>query len=179
MQSCEVPSNDGSAINGSSRSRALAWLIIGIGTHCATALLPVLLLLMTCFSIPLALGEIPSHVEESISSIDVSGEWEVQEDDRTYQATLDRQGNGPYSWQGGRIETIVIKDRYWHGLWHQSGNDREGGFELLLSEDETAATGVWWYTRVGDRNNIPPRQWGGSYVWKRTNTFPTNAAGGQ
>jgi len=27
---------------------------------------------------------------------------------------------------------------------------------------------LWWYTRVGEKSDIPPRQWGGSYVWKRT-----------
>ena len=42
----------------------------------------------------------------------------------------------------------------------------EGG-ELLLSEDFTLAQGVWWHTRVRDRTNIPPRQWGGSYTLKR------------
>lgn len=103
----------------------------------------------------------------------LSGEWEIQEDDKSYRASLDRNGNGTYSWQGGRITTTSIADRRWQGTWHQPGNDREGGFELLLSEDGTQAKGVWWYTRVGDRGNIPPRQHGGNYFWKRLTPPPT------
>lgn len=100
---------------------------------------------------------------------DLSGEWDILEveDNKTYKATLDKKGNGPYSQQGGRFVTTKFEDRAWHGTWHQTGNDREGGFEVLLSEDGTQAKGVWWYTRVGDKKNIPPRQWGGTYIWKR------------
>lgn len=98
---------------------------------------------------------------------DVTGEWEIQEEDRSYTATLDKDGHGPYTWQGGHITTLGIADRKWNGTWQQPGNDREGGFELLLSEDGMEAKGVWWYTRVGDRKNIPARQWGGNYIWKR------------
>jgi len=57
--------------------------------------------------------------------------------------------------------------RKWQGTWQQGGNDREGGFDLLISEDGQEARGVWWYTRVGEHHNIPPRQWGGTYHWKR------------
>ena len=103
-------------------------------------------------------------------SPDLSGEWEIQEEDKSYRATLDRAGNGPYTHQNGRITTTGFADRRWQGTWHQTGNDREGGFEVLLSEDGNQARGVWWYTRVGDKNNIPPRQWGGGYVWKRVNS---------
>ncbi|MEC4673255.1 MAG: hypothetical protein VST68_03610, partial [Nitrospirota bacterium] len=53
------------------------------------------------------------------------------------------------------------------GHWAQTGNDREGDFEVLLSEDFASAEGVWWYTRVGDRGNIPPRMHGGTYLFKR------------
>ncbi|HJU04092.1 MAG TPA: nuclear transport factor 2 family protein [Nitrospiraceae bacterium] len=106
---------------------------------------------------------------------DLSGEWEIQEEDKSYTATLDPAGNGAYTWQNGRIVTTGFTDQQWHGTWHQSGNDREGAFEVLLSEDGTEARGVWWYTRVGDKSNIPPRQWGGSYVWKRL-TPPPRAA---
>jgi len=105
---------------------------------------------------------------------DLSGEWEVQEEDKSYKATLDRHGNGLYSWQSGRIVTTEIAGQMWQGTWRQSGNDREGGFELVLSEDGSQARGVWWYTRVGEKNHIPPRQWGGSYVWKRTSAGPTS-----
>lgn len=104
---------------------------------------------------------------------DLSGEWDIQEEERSYRAVLDRQGNGTYTWQNGRIVTTGFADRKWQGTWNQTGNDREGGFEVLLSEDGTQAKGVWWYTRVGEKNNIPPRQWGGSYIWKRVPQAPT------
>lgn len=107
---------------------------------------------------------------------DLTGEWEIQEEDKSYIATLDKEGNGPYTWQGGHITTLSIADRTWNGMWQQPGNDREGNFELLLSEDGREAKGVWWYTRVGDRKNIPARQWGGSYVWKRLNPAPSTSA---
>ncbi|SLM48828.1 conserved protein of unknown function [Nitrospira japonica] len=105
---------------------------------------------------------------------DLSGEWTILEveDNKTYKATLDKAGNGPYSQQGGRFITTKLEDRAWHGTWHQTGNDREGGFEVLLSEDGAQAKGVWWYTRVGDKKNIPPRQWGGTYIWKRIAPAP-------
>jgi hypothetical protein len=114
-------------------------------------------------------GSVPPPVETA----DLSGEWDIQEEERSYRAVLNREGNGAYTWQNGRITTTGFADRKWQGTWHQSGNDREGGFELLLSEDGAQAKGVWWYTRVGEKNNIPPRQWGGSYVWKRVATSGT------
>jgi len=100
---------------------------------------------------------------------DLSGEWEILEveDDKLYKATLDKSGNGPYTQHGGHFTTTKFADRLWQGTWQQPGNDREGGFELLLSEDGTQAKGVWWYSRVGTRKNIPPREHGGSYQWKR------------
>lgn len=115
----------------------------------------------------------PTRTSSTSQSVvpDLSGEWEILEveDNKTYKATLDKSGNGPYTQQGGRFVTTKFEDRLWQGTWHQTGNDREGGFEVLLSEDGLNAKGVWWYSRVGDKNNIPPRQWGGSYVWKRIN----------
>lgn len=100
---------------------------------------------------------------------DLSGEWEILEveDDKRYKATLDKSGNGPYSQHGGHFTTTKFADRLWQGTWQQPGNDREGAFELLLSEDGTQAKGVWWYSRVGTHKNIPPREHGGSYQWKR------------
>jgi hypothetical protein len=111
---------------------------------------------------------------QAYAILELSGEWEVQEEDKSYKATLDHHGNGLYSWQGGRIVTTVIAGQKWQGTWHQSGNDREGGFELVLSEDGSQARGVWWYTRVGEKRDIPPRQWGGSYIWKQTRVNPTS-----
>jgi len=107
---------------------------------------------------------------------DLSGEWEILEveDDKRYRASLDKIGNGPYTQHGGQFVTTKYADRLWQGTWQQPGNDREGGFELLLSEDGTQAKGVWWYSRVGAQKNIPPREHGGTYVWKRI-TQPTTA----
>ena len=105
---------------------------------------------------------------------DLSGEWDILEveDDKRYKATLDKNGNGPYTQHGGRFNTTQCTDRLWQGTWQQPGNDREGGFEILLSEDGTQAKGVWWYSRVGNQKNIPPREHGGSYQWKRLTPPP-------
>ena len=105
---------------------------------------------------------------------DLSGEWEILEveDDKRYRATLDKTGNGPYTQHGGRFVTTQLANRLWQGTWQQPGNDREGGFELLLSEDGKEAKGVWWYTRVGNHKNIPPREHGGTYQWKRVTPVP-------
>ncbi|MGZ8383304.1 MAG: nuclear transport factor 2 family protein [Nitrospira sp.] len=106
---------------------------------------------------------------EGPTPVDLRGEWDITEveDNKNYRATLDAQGNGPYTWQGGQIATTQYDDRRWRGTWTQSENDREGGFEVVLSDDGTEAKGIWWYERVGTRANIPPRQHGGSYLWKR------------
>lgn len=117
----------------------------------------------------------PDPQPASTETYDLSGEWEVLEieENKTYRATLDQKGNGPYTWQSGQISTSSFKDRRWEGSWKQTGNDREGHFELVLSEDGTQAKGIWWYVRVGKQNNIPPRQHGGSYVWKRLTPPPS------
>lgn len=100
---------------------------------------------------------------------DLSGEWDIieVEDDKRYKATFDKNGNGPYTQHGGRFTTSTITNRLWQGTWHQPGNDREGGFEVLLSEDGTQAKGIWWYSRVGTQKTIPPREHGGTYLWKK------------
>jgi hypothetical protein len=105
---------------------------------------------------------------------DLSGEWDILEveDDKRYRATLDKTGNGPYTQHGGRFATTQFANRLWQGTWQQPGNDREGGFEVLLSEDGKEAKGVWWYTRVGNHKNIPPREHGGTYQWKRITPVP-------
>lgn len=98
---------------------------------------------------------------------DVSGEWEIEEEDKSYRATLDRSGHGTYTHKGGVLTTTGYASRLWQGTWRQPENDREGGFEVLLSEDGKEAKGIWWYTRVGEHKNIPPREHGGTYTWKR------------
>lgn len=114
-------------------------------------------------------SEPPSENTDTPPRIDLSGEWDIieVEDDKRYKATFDRNGNGPYTQHGGRFTTSAITNRLWQGTWHQSGNDREGGFEVLLSEDGSQAKGIWWYTRVGTQKNIPPREHGGTYHWKK------------
>ena len=109
------------------------------------------------------------------ATLDLSGEWEILEveDDKRYRATLDKSGNGPYMQHGGRFMTTTVTNRLWQGTWHQPGNDREGGFEVLLSENSTEAKGIWWYTRVGKQKNIPPREHGGTYHWKKLPPPPT------
>ena len=114
----------------------------------------------------------PAEAGVNLVEIDLTGEWEIQEEDKAYQATLDAKGNGPYIWQDGRIQTEKVVDRLWSGTWHQKGNDREGGFEVLLSEDGKTAEGVWWYLRVGTHKNIPPRLEGGTYEIKRLSPQP-------
>jgi hypothetical protein len=129
---------------------------------------------------PLAQRPAPTASQRLVSNAsspipDLSGEWEVLEveDDKRYKATLDKAGNGPYTQHGGRFTTTKFADRLWQGTWQQPGNDREGGFEVLLSEDGTQAKGVWWYSRVGTQKNIPPREHGGTYSWKRLPPAPT------
>ena len=116
-----------------------------------------------------ALTEISAQYPDTI---DLSGEWEIQEEDKSYRATLDQKGNGPYTWQNGTLTTLKVSEGLWAGKWAQAGNDREGEFEVLLSEDMKSAQGVWWYTRVGEHHNIPPREWGGSYIFKRVDSIP-------
>lgn len=117
----------------------------------------------------------PTDTPKSTTATDLSGEWDILEveDDKRYRATLDQQGNGPYTNQGGRFTTTTIADRLWQGTWLQPGNDREGGFELRLSEDGSHAKGIWWYTRVGSQRNIPPREHGGTYHWTKLTPPPT------
>jgi len=132
----------------------------------------ILVLSLSYLSLTHATDELPGPSSTPVLHIaGLAGEWEIQEEDKSYTVTLDNEGTGPYTWQGGRIVTIEFSDRKWMGTWQKTGNDREGGFELLLSENNMEAKGVWWYTRVGDRKNIPPRQWGGSYVWKRLSSL--------
>ena len=99
-------------------------------------------------------------------ALDVSGVWDIAEEERTYQATVDRTGNGTYSWQNGVLYGSKIEGTRWSGLWKQSGNDREGGFTVELSTDGTSAKGRWWYSRVGTQV-IPDPDFGGDYTWRK------------
>ena len=106
--------------------------------------------------------------------VDLSGNWEIQEEERSYVATLDADGNGTYTWQNGQITTTSSVDGRWQGTWQQPGNDREGGFEVVLSADRSRAEGKWWYTRVGQQI-IPPEEWGGDFTWKRLSPVPPSS----
>ena len=106
--------------------------------------------------------------------VDLSGNWEIQEEERSYVATLDADGNGTYTWQNGQITTTSSVDGRWQGTWQQPGNDREGGFEVVLSADRSRAEGKWWYTRVGQQI-IPPEEWGGDFTWKRLSPVPASS----
>jgi ketosteroid isomerase-like protein len=105
---------------------------------------------------------------------DLSGEWEIEEEDKAYKATLDKAGNGTYTHKGGKLKTTGFANRLWQGTWEQPENDREGGFEVLISEDGKGAKGIWWYSRVGEHKNIPPREHGGNYIWKRLTPVPSH-----
>ena len=104
---------------------------------------------------------------QSAISVDLSGTWLIEEEDKSYMATLNAQGNGSYTWQGGTIVTTKVENRLWEGTWSQLENDREGEFEVLLSEDYSRAEGSWWYTRFENFHNIPPGMTGGSYLFTR------------
>src|SRR6266568_2837235 len=82
-------------------------------------------------------------VVTATQTVDLSGNWEIQEEERSYVATLDANGNGTYTWQNGQITTTSFADGRLQGTWQQPGNDREGGFEILLSADRTRAEGKW------------------------------------
>ena len=57
----------------------------------------------------------PTEPAANLVEIDLTGEWEIQEEDKAYQATLDAMGNGPYNWQEGRIQTEKLAARLWSG----------------------------------------------------------------
>ena len=115
----------------------------------------------------------PSFTENRpIERSDLSSHWEFQEEERSYTAAFVKNGDGSYNWQNGKMVTTQFADRLWLGTWYQTGNDREGGFEVLVSEDGNKAEGVWWYTRVGDKKNIPQKEWGGPYTWIRLPASP-------
>lgn len=126
-------------------------------------------------SVPIPLRAQTSAPPEN-SKPDLTGQWEIKEEDKSYVATLDQEGHGSYTWQNGEITVSRCHNRRCEGLWKQTGNDREGGFDVLFGDDGSEAKGVWWYSRVGSKNNIPPRQWGGPYTWKRLDSPATSLA---
>ena len=87
-----------------------------------------------------------------------------------------RKETGPYTHEGGRFTTTKLDGRLWSGKWAQTGNDREGEFEVLLSEDFLTTEGSWWYTRVGENLAIPPGLYGGSYFFRKLQENTTGQA---
>jgi hypothetical protein len=90
----------------------------------------------------------------------LTGEWEY-EDGAVIILTLDEQGNGPYPWKDGRLETHTLVGHTWRGMWFQTENDREGGFTVEFSPDFSEGEGTWWYTRIG--SDHAPTQKGGTF----------------
>jgi hypothetical protein len=91
----------------------------------------------------------------------LEGVWEYEEGGVAVNLKLDEQGNGTYPWKNGEFLTRALSDRIWTGTWRQPGNDREGGFEVKLSDDYSEGEGRWWYTRIAD--DTAPDQPGGTF----------------
>ena len=80
----------------------------------------------------------------------LEGVWEYEDSGVVVTLKLDEQGNGTYPWNDGELLTLALSDHTWTGTWRQPGNDREGGFEVKLSDDYSEGEGRWWYTRIAD-----------------------------
>ncbi len=93
---------------------------------------------------------------------DLAGVWEYQEKNIAYVLSLDKHGNGTYEWKDGRFITDSVEEGIWRGTWHQQENDREGKFEIRLTQDLRTASGSWSYTRIGqDHDPLAP---GGTFT---------------
>jgi hypothetical protein len=90
----------------------------------------------------------------------LAGEWEYEEGGVAV-LTLDEQGNGPYAWNDGRIETQMLFGQTWQGMWFQKDNDREGGFMVEFLPDFSEGNGIWWYTRIGSNHALAQK--GGAF----------------
>ena len=129
-------------------------------TRLTSLLAAMLALLLAACATPRPVA-LPEPVEPAELPFDPSGDWEYEEQGRSTVLTLDIHGNGRYAWKDGRIITTRIDGQTWHGRWVQARNDREGGFELTLTDDYREAEGRWWYTRIGD--DAEPTKKGGRF----------------
>ena len=102
----------------------------------------------------------------------LAGDWDYEEG-AVVTLTLDEQGNGSYSWKGGRFETHSLSDHTWQGRWVQMENDREGGFTVQLSPDFSDGEGRWWYTRIAD--DLAPTQKGGTFRLTKKSSLGNDA----
>ena len=107
-------------------------------------------------------GEISLHRGEHPV---LAGEWEYEEGGMVVPLRLDRFGNGSYDFKDGRFRTDVLSEHQWAGGWAQRENDREGGFEIILSPDYSEGDGRWWYTRI-EGDNAPTKAGGRFHVMK-------------
>ena len=112
------------------------------------------------------------HIQESQASVAppatgeapypaLAGTWAYKESGRTMLITLNEYGNGTYDWKDGRFMTATYVNGVWKGSWSQRENDRDGEFEVILSQDRPEGEGRWWYTRIG--NDTAPTQPGGVF----------------
>lgn len=111
-------------------------------------------------------GPQESRANGVVSIADLRGEWLVQDGSVERVIMLDCEGSGNYQWQNGTIRTTKLEGRSWHGTWHQTANDREGGFLAQLNEDGSQAEGRWWYSRIGTEN-LPSKDKGGAFSLER------------
>lgn len=112
------------------------------------------------------LSAMPRHLQ------DLAGVWEYEDKSGSYTVMLDKEGKGTYEWESGRFETHELNEGVWTGKWLQTGNDREGGFELQWSDNAAVAKGRWWYTRIGEDHN--PLEPGGTFTMKRISSLVTS-----
>ena len=110
--------------------------------------------------------------EPAKQPMDLSGDWEYQDDAATRTISLDPNGNGRYAWQGGHLTTTFFSPDRWEGHWYQEGNNREGEFALRPSSDGNEAEGSWWYTRIGEKE-IPSGEQGGHFRLRRLSAQPS------
>ena len=101
----------------------------------------------------------------------LAGVWEYEEGGIVTPLALDAKGNGEYDFKGGKFVTVALTNHSWTGVWIQSENDREGGFEVKLSADYTAGEGRWWYTRI-EQDTSPARP-GGRFQLSRVQSPPS------
>lgn len=101
----------------------------------------------------------------TLEDFNPAGVWLYEDKFVTGEAKLDEYGNGRYPWKKGYFITATWEGGVWRGTWHQPGNDREGGFELRLSQDLRYAEGRWWYSRIG--TDISPQKRGGKFSMTR------------
>ena len=108
----------------------------------------------------------PATAEARYPSL--AGTWAYEEHGKTVLITLNEEGNGTYDWKDGRFMTATYSNGVWKGSWSQRENDRDGGFEVILSQDKPEGEGRWWYTRIG--SDTSPSQPGGIFQIVRRST---------